>query len=204
VLTTEGVNMKQHLRNFGALGLTSILAALALVPAQSAAAASTAAHCSEPFLSQPFAGDSRWYTLAPGETSGNFDGTGWTLSGGAKIVTETLPTGSTTSVLDLPAGSSATSPAMCVDGTYPLARMETRTLGEKPDNSTTFYTVPVGSSAFSGGMPVLGKPSWAISPPDNVAGSGAAPEQVQFKFVAGKKAADLQVFNLYIDPSMRH
>jgi hypothetical protein len=89
---------------------------------------------------------------------------------------------------------------MCVDGSYPLARMETRTLGRAPDNSTTFYTVRVGGTNVSGGMPVLGTPKWATSPPDNVAGGGAAAQQVQFKFVAGKKAADLQVYNLYIDP----
>ena len=82
--------------------------------------------------------------------------------------------------------------------------METRTLGKAPDNSTKFYTARVGSGTLSGGMPVLGTPGWATSPPDNVAGSATAAEQVQFKFVAGAKAADLQVVNLYIDPSMRH
>ena len=151
-------------------------------------------------LTQPFSGDSRWYTLAPGEAADAFAGTGWVLTGGAKITTQTLADGATGPVLDLPAGSTATSPAMCVDGSYPLARMETRTLGKAPDNSTTFYTSPVSTGTLSGGMPVLGTPKWATSPPDNVTGAGTAAEQVQFKLVAGKKAADLQVYNLYIDP----
>jgi hypothetical protein len=65
---------------------------------------------------------------------------------------------------------------MCVDRTYPLARTQARTLGKAPDNSTTSDMAPVGSSASA--------------------------EQVQFVFVAGTKAADLQVVNLHIDPSM--
>jgi len=194
--------MKQHLRTSGALGMAGVLVALVIGPAQSAAAATTAAYCPPTTLFQPFSGDSRWYTLTPGEAANAFAGTGWLLTGGARIETQTLAGGGTGTVLDLPAGSTATSPAMCVDSTYPLARMETRTLGRAPDNSATFYTVPVGRSTLSGGMPVLGTPSWATSPPDNVAGGGTAAEQVQFKFVAGRHAADLQVYNLYIDPRM--
>jgi hypothetical protein len=197
-------NMKQRLRSWGALAMAGVTTVLSVGIAQPATAATATTLCPVPSLSQPFAGDSRWYTLAPGESADNFTGTGWILTGGAKIVTTKLPDGGTGSVLDLPAGSTATSPAMCVDNTYPLARMDTRTLGKAPDNSTKFYTQLVGSSALSGGMPVLGNPTWSVSPPDNVAGSGTAAEQVQFKFVAGSHAADLQVVNLYIDPSMRH
>jgi hypothetical protein len=196
--------MKQHVRTFGALGMAGVLVALVIGPAQSAAAATTAAFCPPATLTQPFSGDSRWYTLTPGEAADAFAGTGWLLTGGASITTQRLADGATGTVLDLPAGSTATSPAMCVDGSYPLARMETRTLGRAPDNSTTFYTVPVGASTASGGMPVLGTTSWAASPPDNVAGASTAAEQVHFKFVAGKRAADLQVYNLYIDPHMHY
>ena len=195
--------MKQYLRGSGVLGVAGIMTALLLGPAQSAAA-STAGFCPAAALSQPFAGDTRWYTLAPGEAQNEFGGIGWVLTGGARIVTQTLANGSAGTVLDLPAGSTATSPAMCVDSSYPLARMQTRTLGKAPDNSTKFYTVPVATSSLSGGMPVLGTPNWATSPPDNVAGSAATAEQVQFKFVAGPKAADLQVYKLYIDPHMRY
>lgn len=195
--------MKQHLRRCGALGVAGVLAALVMGPGQAAAAATSAQLCPVPFLSHPFAGDKRWYTLAPGLSADNFDGAGWVLTGGAKIVDTTLADGRTASVLDLPARSTATSPPMCVDSTYPLARMQTRTLGKAPDNSTKFYTVPVASSALSGGMPVLGTPTWATSPPDNLAGKTAVARQVQFKFVAGSKAADLQIYNLYIDPHMR-
>jgi hypothetical protein len=196
--------MKQQWRTSGLLGMAGVLVALVIGPAQSAAAATTAAFCPPATLSQPFAGDGRWYTLTPGEAANAFAGTGWLLTGGARIATERLADGTTGTVLDLPAGSTATSPAMCVDGSYPLARMVTRTLGKAPDNSTKFYTVPVGSHTLSGGMPVLGTPSWTTSPPDNVAGAGTAAAEVQFRFIAGPKAADLQVYNLYIDPHMHY
>src|SRR5947209_3117450 len=117
--------MKKAILVRRALGLA---VALAAVGAGSAQAATTAGQCPPATLSHPFAGDSRWYTLAPGETADNFAGTGWVLTGGAKIVTQTLADGSIGSVLDLPAGSTATSPGMCVDSSYPLARMQTRTL----------------------------------------------------------------------------
>jgi hypothetical protein len=174
--------------------------------ASSALASTTtpATSCSTPSLSQPFlsAGDSNWYTMAPGESPDNLAGEGWTLRGGASIELATLADGTTGSVLDLPAGSSAVSPAMCVDGSYPIARMVTRTLGAAPSNATTFYTSVVGASKLSGGMPVLGKPTWAVSPPDNVAPGAAGAEQVQFTFVAGAKAADLQIYNFWVDPRM--
>lgn len=56
------------------------------------------------------------------------DGTGWTLSGGARVVHTELPDGTTESVLDLPAGSTAISPVMCVTSDYPEARADVRAL----------------------------------------------------------------------------
>jgi hypothetical protein len=53
-------------------------------------------------------------------------------------------------------------------------------------------------------MPVLGATSWATTPPDNLATAATAAELVQFKFVAGRTAADLQLYNLYIDPRARY
>jgi hypothetical protein len=148
--------------------------------------------------------DNNWYTLGPGQSATGFASNSWTLTGGARIVPATLPDGSTSAVLDLPAGSSATSPAMCVDGNYPLARMHARTLGKAPDNSTKFSVKPAGGGAASGGMPVLGTTGWAATPPVNVAAAQSGAKQVQFTFTAGAKAADLQVYGLYIDPRMCH
>src|SRR5690348_4681692 len=99
------LNMKQRLRSWGALAMAGVTTVLSVGIAQptTATAATATTLCPPPILSQPFAGDSRWYTLAPGETADNFSGTGWILTGGAKIVTTTLLDGRTGSVLDLPA-----------------------------------------------------------------------------------------------------
>jgi hypothetical protein len=78
-------------------------------------------------LSQPLlsVGDSNWYTLTPGESVDAFGG-GWTLSGGAQIQTTRLADGQTSQVLNLPSGSKAVSPVMCVDDGYQTARSEVR------------------------------------------------------------------------------
>jgi len=64
------------------------------------------------------------YTLAP---DGGFEAgaAGWKLSGGAKVVTGNEPfalSGPGTKSLQLPAGSSATSPPMCVGLLLPIVR----------------------------------------------------------------------------------
>jgi len=88
--------------------------------------AATQETCIDPELAahlSPF-GDQRQYFLAPG---GDFEGTpmGWELDGGARIAAGNEPfdvLGSGAGSLQLPAGSSATSPAFCVDLNYPTFR----------------------------------------------------------------------------------
>ena len=195
--------MKQYLFSRRVLGWATVLAGLALVPAQ-AASASTALTCPMPALSQPFSalGDTNQYALAPGQAVDNFTGTGWTLSGGASITATKLADGTTGSVLNLPAGAKAVSPAMCVSGGYPAARMVARTLGTAASAGMMFYVSPAGSSTVSGGLPVLATPSWAASAPVSVAPGSTAAEMVQFTLVSGAKAATDQVYNLYVDPRM--
>lgn len=194
--------MKQYLFSRRALGWATVLAGLALVPAQAASA--SALTCPTPVLSQPFSalGDTNQYALAPGQAVDNFTGAGWTLSGGASITAAALADGTTGSVLNLPAGSRAVSPAMCVTGGYPAARMVTRTLGTGASAGMTFSVSPAGTTAKSGGMPVLSTPSWAASAPVSVAPGNTAAEMVQFTLVGGAKAPTEQVYNLYVDPRM--
>ena len=157
-----------------------------------------------PALSQPFSalGDTNQYALVPGQAVDNFTGTGWTLSAGASITATKLADGTTGSVLNLPAGAKAVSPAMCVSGGYPAARMVARTLGTAASAGMMFYVSPAGSSTVSGGLPVLATPSWAASAPVSVAPGSTAAEMVQFTLVSGAKAATDQVYNLYVDPRM--
>lgn len=76
-------------------------------------------------MSQPFAqfGDNGSYTLIPG---GSFEtgAQGWSLSGGASVVSGNEPFAATgTHSLSLPAGSSAMSPFMCVGTLSPTLRL---------------------------------------------------------------------------------
>jgi hypothetical protein len=88
--------------------------------------AATQETCADPELAahlSPF-GDQRQYFLAPG---GDFEATtaGWQLDGGAHVVGGNEPfgvLGNGAASLQLPAGSSATSPAFCVDLNYPTFR----------------------------------------------------------------------------------
>ena len=86
-------------------------------PASAGVLVSTARSCSQNVLSQPFSGfgDRAYYTPVPG---GSFESgaPAWTLSGGAKVVSGNEPwsVGGGARSLSLPAGATATSPAMCV------------------------------------------------------------------------------------------
>src|SRR5436305_7253622 len=104
-----------------ALAVVSVasLGAVAVPAANAGVLVASAPSCATEHLSQPFAGfgDSASYTPVPGGSfeSGSAD---WTLSGGAKVVTgnETYKVGGAgdSRSLSLPAGATATSPAICV------------------------------------------------------------------------------------------
>jgi hypothetical protein len=185
-----------------ALGAVAIAVGLLLTIA-SAPALADASSCSTPTMTQPFAswGDYNWYTLVPGQTSEHFDGAGWTLTGGAKLLTVTLPSGGSAGVLRLPMGSSATSPATCVDATYQSARMMVRgVFGQAKVSASVSYETPSGWSdpASMGvvGVPTTWKPSavLTLSPP--------APGWQLARFTLSAQGFNYgsQLYNFYIDP----
>lgn len=218
--------MKKFLFSRRLIGLGVVLGTFAALPLGVASAApAPSAPCPDEQFSQPFLsfGDSRSYTLAPGESADNFDGTGWVLSGGATIRTTTLDDGSTGEVLDLPAGSTAVSPAMCVSTGYPFGRMMSRVVGPAPGKAAppppagdgptpppppklsppkvTFTVSPVdGGPAHH--MDVPGKADWNITHKIPVAPGNPGTGDVQFTFSADEKSSELQVYNLYVDPRM--
>jgi hypothetical protein len=107
----------------GALVATAAVAALA-APAPASALLGLGNPCGEQ-MSQPFAqfGDNNSYTLIPG---GSFEpgGPSWSLKGGAAVVGGNEPfAASGSNALYLPAGSSATSPFMCVGTLSPTLRV---------------------------------------------------------------------------------
>jgi hypothetical protein len=78
---------------------------------------------------KPFDGDANYYYLAP---NGGFESgsTGWTLSGGASVVSGNQPLlRSGTRSLSLPSGSSATSPTICLGPNDIYVRMFGSDLG---------------------------------------------------------------------------
>ncbi|MGO9957634.1 MAG: hypothetical protein ACLP50_16960 [Solirubrobacteraceae bacterium] len=202
-------------RNLRRVGLGVVLAACSAAPAQAATTPVDTSMCSAPALSQPFLSwqDTNWYALAPGENADQFTGVGWVLSGGAKIVTTTLADGTTNSVLDLPGGSQAVSPTICLTSAYPEARMmvnnTTGDNGGKVDFSVSYAgtasaTTPVQTGTFktTGNGGVSG--DWALTDPVNLAPSttpGWQPMQVTLT-PSGPKKADFQIYNLYLDPRM--
>jgi hypothetical protein len=193
-----------------ALGIGFGISVLAAGSSQAATTATTVdtSACTTPLLTQPFASanDNNWYTLAPGESSGSFDGTGWQLSAGARIITTTLADGTKSNVLDLPSGAQAVSPTMCVSSDYPTARtMVKDVVGSEgvffyvSYEGTNTWNVPKNTGQVHGTQTV-----WTLSNPVNVQPSNAPGWQpVRFTLVGGGKTSDFQVYNLYIDPSMR-
>jgi hypothetical protein len=185
------------------------VAAIVSSSAKAATVSVDTSMCSDPLLTQPFlsAGDRNWYTLVPGQSPDNFDGGGWTLTGGAKTVTRTLGDGSTGSVLDLPSGSKAVSPTICVTSSYPTARMMVRDVAGSEgvffdvsyEGTSTWYTPKNTGQVHGAGT------AWTLSgsvnlQPFNVAGW----QPVRFTLVPGGKTSDFQVYNFYVDPRMRY
>jgi opacity protein-like surface antigen len=201
--------MKNYLFSLRSVALGAIIAAVA---ASSAQAATTSAVdtsiCSNPVLSQPFlaAGDFNWYTLMPGETPGNFDGSGWTLSGGAKIVTTTIADGSTASVLDLPSGSKAVSPTICVTSAYPTERAMVRDV--VGSEGVFVYVSYEGTSTWNtpkntGQMHGSGT-AWTLATPVNLQPYNTAGWQpMRITLIPGGKTSNFELYNLYIDPHAR-
>ena len=104
--------------SFGAIAAPAANAGLLVSSAQS---------CDNEVLSHPFAGfgDNASYAPVPGGSFESGSG-GWTLSGGAKVVagneTYMVGSGADSHSLSLPAGATATSPAVCVGLNKPTLR----------------------------------------------------------------------------------
>jgi hypothetical protein len=192
-------------KSFGSLGLGMLIAAFAAAPAQ---ASVNTSQCSEPVLTQPFlsAGDSNWYALPSGESHDNFAGTGWTLSGGAKIVASKLSDGATGQVLDLPSGSKAVSPVICITTEYPNARAIIRDV--KGADGVSFYVGYEGTSTWTNpkntGQIHGNNTEWTLATPVNLQPEKTTGWQpMRITLIPCGKTSEFQLYNLYADPRMR-
>jgi hypothetical protein len=207
---TKGLFNRRTISRSGMLAVlfTGLAASPALAGApKTPALAVDTSMCSSPQLSQPFASarDTSWYTLAPGESAGSFDGSGWTLTGGAKIITTQMADGRSGQVLDLPAGSQAVSPNVCVASDYPTARtMVQDGAGSKIAFAVSYAgTKSANKPAPAGSIRGTGA-GWSLSAPFQVhPGNLPGWQIVQFTFASGGKGSDAQIYNFYIDPRMR-
>ncbi|HEY3727955.1 MAG TPA: hypothetical protein VGL51_12325 [Solirubrobacteraceae bacterium] len=177
----------------------TLLAAGAVVPVAAQADFGNAQSCSSGQTSQPFAqwGDSSSYALVSG---GDFESSGWTLTRNAARVAGSEPFAATGSLgqssLSLPAGSSATSPATCVDAGYPTMRFFISGSG------TALVQVVYNGSAIPVGFVAAGG-DWAPSPVVrtgsalfSVLGGGSAQVSLRLTALTG----DPQIDDVFIDP----
>ncbi len=200
--------MKHDLFSRRILGAGIVLAAYLGLSVQAASASVDTSACHDPALSQPFLSwnDTNPYMLVPGETADNFDGGGWTLSGGASAATTTLADGAMGSVLDLPSGSTAESPVICVKSDYPSARTMVRNV--TGGDGVFFYVSYAGTKTETtpkntGQLHGKGT-DWTLSNPLNVdPGKSDGWQPARIVLVAGGHASEFQIYNLYVDPRMR-
>jgi hypothetical protein len=194
---------------FAACTTFAATAALA-APAHAGVLTRSATDCSDPVLSQPFKPwlDSNQYKLVDGGTFE--DGTeGWTLSGGAGVVagnaSQHVSGADDAKSLSLPAGSSATSPPVCVGLNEPTMRYFARKNSGLLSALTVsvqvqlqlgvWVTLPIGVDLGGSWHPSL--PSVVVAnllpllPPDMTA--------VRFKF-APLLGGSWQIDDVYVDP----
>ena len=162
--------------------------------------------------------DSALYTLAP---NGDFEAgaAGWTLKGNARLVAENplmidAQAGDTTS-LELPPGSSATSPPICVSSGYPTTRMFGNTLVASPDSGSTLQVEVLYIDATRGGQSVkkLGttpdEPAWDATRKMslaqgqlNIKPDSGGNTYVHYRFTPLYKTT-WRIDDFYVDPRLR-
>jgi hypothetical protein len=190
-------------------GLGVLIAGLAVAPAQANTQGyRNTSQCGAQELSQPFgyANDNNYYATPNGESPDRFGGEGWQLSGGAKIVTTTLADRSVGQVLDLPSGSKAVSPVMCVTSEYPVARGIVRNV--KGSEGVFFYVEYEGTNTW--GNPkntgqVHGNQNefTLVTPvnmqPENIFGW----QPMRITLIPGGSTSNFEVYDLFVDPRLR-
>ena len=184
-----------------ALWVVAIALALTLTIATAPATASTSS-CSSATMTQPFSswGDYNFYALAPGQSPDNFDGDGWTLGNGARLVTTTVYGGASATVLKLPSDAWAVSPEMCVDETYQSARMMVRSAYGSPDvwSSVSYRQGWSWSSPDDMGQSDTTS-TWDPSAVFNFSPPTSGWQTARFTLRAGGYGG-AQIYDFYIDP----
>jgi hypothetical protein len=207
--------MSSRGRRIQVVALAGLVAALTALPAGAEAALIDTGACDDAQLSTPFArwGDLSQYKLAPG---GDMNGSlaGWKFTGAARQVGGSEPygpDGTSGMALSLPAGSSVTTPATCVNASYPSFRLFARSsgglLGLLPlvKVDLVYHSGLLGIIAVPIGT-VLPSSSWTptltmltASAVNGLTANGTMPLSVRFTSLAGT----WQIDDVYVDPYSR-
>ncbi len=205
------------------LRLRALLLGLAVVSASAAAMAVSAAPAGAAVVcpdstSQAFLpwNDRGNYGLAP---NGGFESgaAGWTLTGGARVVAGNEPfflSGPGANALSLPAGSSATSPPMCVGLLSTKMRFLAANAGARSSRLHVQVIYSGGVGGLLGGLGQTlgiadegsdrGAPAWNPMQPVFMLG-GAAPlltQSVRFRFTPLGAGGNWRIDDVYLDPLM--
>jgi hypothetical protein len=152
--------------------------------------------------------DPNLYTLVPGSQF-NSPEEGWSFSGGAHIVTTARPNGQVGGVLEMPYGSQAISPQVCVTLLYNTARVWVRNLSS---GAGLTVAVAYAGTDTANAPKVVGQvhsnhqEEWEPANPFNVQPQTAGPaeeeREVRFVFQANSGGGNTtwQIWGLYVDP----
>jgi hypothetical protein len=106
-------------------------------------------------------------------------------------------------VLDMPSGSKAVSPEMCIGDGYPIAKTLIR-YGSGSSGSVAFTPYDLTTNTKLGTMQLPGRAKWSLTPPVNVLpGAMKGWHIMQFTYVAGGQNSDFQIYDFGVDPRMR-
>jgi hypothetical protein len=191
------------------LALGAAVATLcAVAPAAAIAAGTTSTtSCNAPALAQVYswALDTNWYAGIPGESWDNMGTSGWTLSGGAKFMADTLADGARGNVLYMPSGSKAVTPQLCISDSYPFGRGEMRNLaGTQGVSLSVSYLGSKGWGASQATGSMVGTSTvWSLPSPFTIKPSSVTGWQyAKFTLTALGSSSKYEISNLYIDPRM--
>ncbi|HEX6603004.1 MAG TPA: hypothetical protein VF030_10215 [Solirubrobacterales bacterium] len=195
--------------------MRKLLATMTAVVAVLACSAATAQACDYRGAEQVFKpwGDNHFYVLAP---DGGFEagGAGWALSGGAATVAGNesfyLNDAADQRSLSLPAGSSATSPPICMSLDTPIFRLLARNTGDSSAGLRVEATYKLlGLVRTKTVSTVKAGPDWApaqemstVLTLSTVVGT-LIPSAIQIKITPVGSGGQWQVDDLYIDPFAR-
>jgi hypothetical protein len=183
---------------------------LATVPVAHAetAAANTTGCTPQPAFDHPFTpwGDMGTYTLSPG---GDMETglAGWTLSGAAAVVDgdDDLGVLAGAHVLSLPAGASVVTAPICIDETYPWAKLVAKSTVAKGStlDVQVLYVDSKGKAVAKGSDHFEVKDgAWAPSVELGIYAELAGAAPVSFRFTAPKGSGWL-LDDFYVDPRSR-